>query len=158
MGALPVSRVEFRRLDSPEATAALGRELGHRLRGGDLVALSGPLGAGKTQLVKGLAQGLDVPAEEIVVSPTFVLIREYRGRLLLRHVDAYRLRGAGELAALGWDELRSDPGGVVALEWADRVAELIGADAIRAELSYGSEPTVRDLRLAWPDDRSLPQA
>lgn len=157
MGALPVSRVECRRLDSPKATLALGRELGRRLRGGDLVALSGPLGAGKTQLVKGLAQGLEVPPEEIVVSPTFVLVREYRGRLTLRHVDAYRLSGAAELAALGWDELRADPGGVVALEWADRVAELIGDDAIQVELAYGAAPSERELRLAWPDDRSLPQ-
>lgn len=158
MGALPVSCMEYRRLEGLEATAALGYELGRRLRGGDLVALCGPLGAGKTQLVKGLARGLEVPQEEIVVSPTFVLVREYRGRLLLRHVDAYRLNGAAELAALGWEEFRTEPDSVIAIEWADRVAELVGEDAIRIELAYTTEPTVRELRLTWPDERVLPPA
>jgi tRNA threonylcarbamoyladenosine biosynthesis protein TsaE len=158
MGALPVNRVDCRRLEGPQATEALGYELGRRLRGGDVVALCGPLGAGKTQLVKGLARGLGVPPEEVVISPTFVLVREYRGRLLLRHVDAYRLSGAAELAALGWDEFRAEPDSLIALEWADRVAELVGGDAIRIELAYTPEPTVRELRLIWPDERTLPPA
>jgi tRNA threonylcarbamoyladenosine biosynthesis protein TsaE len=87
-----------------------------------------------------------------------VLVREYRGRLLLRHVDAYRLSGAAELAALGWDEFRAEPDSLIALEWADRVAELVGGDAIRIELAYTPEPTVRELRLIWPDERTLPPA
>lgn len=126
---------------SPARTQAIGRALGGTLRGGDLIALNGPLGSGKTQLVKGLASGLEVPEDEPVVSPTFVLIREYVGRLKLYHLDAYRLHGAAELWALGLEEMCADRGGVVALEWADRVAQAVGPDAISIELEHvgGSE-------------------
>jgi tRNA threonylcarbamoyladenosine biosynthesis protein TsaE len=113
----------------PQETVALGRALGRVLRAGDFVALTGPLGAGKTHFVKGLADGLEVPDDEPVVSPTFVLIREYRGRLKLYHLDAYRLHGPGELLSLGLDELIAEPAAVTALEWADRVADAVPPNA-----------------------------
>ena len=117
-------------------TLALGLALGSELRGGDFLALSGPLGAGKTQLVKGLALGLGVPEDEPVTSPTYVLIREYAGRVTLYHVDAYRLSGTSELLDLGLEEIAAEPDAVVVVEWADRVPGAIPADAVLIELEH----------------------
>lgn len=108
----------------PQATAAeeetsrIGEELAPALRAGDVVLLYGPLGAGKTAFVRGVAHGLGAPTEE-VSSPTFTLVQEYTGgRLPLYHVDLYRLERK-EVDDLGLDELISGDG-VVAIEWADR--------------------------------------
>ena len=111
--------MEVFRTNSPAQTVALGERLGGELDTGDLVALVGPLGAGKTVLVRGLARGLGVADERVVCSPTYVLVHEYAGRVPVFHVDLYRLADpAGELAGLGLEEmLRS---GVVLVEWADR--------------------------------------
>ena len=128
----------------PEYTVAVGRIIGGLLIAGDVLALSGPLGAGKTHLVKGIAAGLGVPGDEPVVSPTFVLVREYAGRLKLFHVDAYRLAGVNELLSLGFEEMCAETGAAVAVEWADRVAGCIPAGAIRIEMSH-EEPAVRRL-------------
>ncbi len=132
----------------PEQTVAIGRCLGEILRGGDFLALCGPLGAGKTQFIKGVAAGLGVPPDEPVVSPTFVLIREYAGRLKLYHIDAYRLSGAGELWALGLEEMAAEPDAVVAVEWADRTPEAIPGDACRIDLEHVG-PAERQLRICW---------
>jgi len=137
----------------PEETLRLGAALGRVLRGGDLIALSGPLGAGKTHLVKGIAAGLGVAADEPVVSPTFVLAREYVGRLRLYHLDAYRLSGADELVDLGFEEMLADPVGVVAVEWADRVPEALPPPAWRIELVHVDETTRRLRVLAVEADR-----
>jgi len=107
------------RTNSPAATIAVGRRLAGQLRRGDCVALTGQLGAGKTILVKGLAAGLGVADETIVASPTFVLVREYPGRLPIYHVDLYRLPSdEADLSSLGIDEMLTD--GVVIVEWADK--------------------------------------
>jgi tRNA threonylcarbamoyladenosine biosynthesis protein TsaE len=98
-------------------TSAIGERLAVGLGGGELILLHGALGAGKTAFVRGLARGLGVP-EEDVSSPTFTLIQEYRGRLVLHHVDLYRL-APREVEDLGLDDLLSS-GGVVAIEWAER--------------------------------------
>ena len=138
------------RSNSARQTLLYGRALGESLKAGDLVAISGPLGAGKTQLVKGIALGLRVPGDEPVVSPSFVLVREYRGRLKLYHVDAYRLRSAAELLALGWDEIREQPDSVVVIEWADRVPAAIPEGAFQVELEHDGR-TARRIRLAVAD-------
>jgi tRNA threonylcarbamoyladenosine biosynthesis protein TsaE len=143
-----------RTLRSPEQTLALGRVLGGLLRGRDFLALAGPLGAGKTQLIKGIAAGLGVPEEEPVVSPTFVLIREYVGRLKLYHLDAYRLQGVADLAALGVEEMAAEPDAVVAVEWADRVAQAVPATACWIELEHATV-NIRRLRLRWGDGPRL---
>ena len=134
----------------PQQTFALGCELGRILRAGDFLALSGPLGSGKTQLIKGVAVGLGVPADEPIVSPTFVLIREYQGCVTLYHIDAYRLSGAAELLSLGLDEMVAEPEAVVAIEWADRVPGAIPEHGCRIELEHAGRNT-RRLRFNWTD-------
>lgn len=108
---------------SPDQTLALGRGLGALLQAGDVIGLIGPLGAGKTQLVKGIAAGLGVHGSA-VNSPTFIIVNEYDGRLHVFHIDAYRLRGPGELAGLGFEEMYTG-GGVLIVEWADRVRDIM---------------------------------
>ena len=139
---------------SARETFGLGRVLGRTTRAGDVFALTGPLGAGKTQFVKGLAAGLSVPVREPVVSPTFVLIREYAGRLKLYHIDAYRLAGPGELLALGSEELMAEPGSIVAVEWADRVSDAIPPQACWIELDHAGRND-RRIRIRWPDAERL---
>jgi tRNA threonylcarbamoyladenosine biosynthesis protein TsaE len=145
------------------ATFAFGQALGALLRAGDFVALTGQLGAGKTHLVKGLAVGLGVAPDEPVVSPTFVLVREYFGRLKLYHIDAYRLGGTAELLALGLEEMSTEAGSVVAIEWADRTPEAVPAHACRVTMEHAGEEE-RQVRVDWADtarlaelQRSLPQ-
>ncbi|GAA5482514.1 tRNA threonylcarbamoyladenosine biosynthesis protein TsaE [Haloferula sargassicola] len=102
---------------------ALGEEIAAGLAGGEVLALVGGLGAGKTHFTKGLASGLGCGAE--ATSPTFALLHEYPGgRLPLVHLDFYRLESEDELLAIGWDELL-DQGGVVVAEWADRFPDLM---------------------------------
>src|SRR3954468_18919259 len=104
---------------SEEETAAVGRDVAATLSAGDVLLLYGELGAGKTAFVRGLAEGLGIPREE-VSSPTFTLIQEYRGgRLPLFHVDLYRIEDPREFDELGLDEIAE--GGVLAIEWAERL-------------------------------------
>lgn len=141
----------------PGQTRAVGRALGRAIRSGDVVALAGPLGAGKTQFVQGLAAGLNVPANEPVVSPTFVLVREYVGRLKLYHIDAYRLTGPDELLALGFEEMLAESGSVVVVEWADRTRPAIPARACWVRLDHVA-PRQRRVRITWPAARRLAAA
>lgn len=139
---------------SPDQTLALGAALAKALTPGSCLALNGPLGSGKTQFVKGVAQGLGVPASEPVVSPTFVLMREYAGDAILYHLDTYRLANADELIDLGFEELL-DSGGVVAVEWADRTPEVIPADAWRLRFEHQDE-TARKITLQRDPDLEKP--
>ena len=118
---------------SEQETAAVARALAEELRAGDILLLSGNLGAGKTAFVRGLAEGLDIDPRE-VSSPTFTLVHEYRGgRLALYHVDLYRLDRAAT-DDLGLEELGVD-NGVLAIEWPDRLTHsLEGATAVRIEI------------------------
>jgi tRNA threonylcarbamoyladenosine biosynthesis protein TsaE len=106
-------------LASEAETRAFGERLASLLRPGDVIALIGPLGAGKTFLVKAIAGALGAP-EDAVNSPTFLLIQEYAGRFPVRHCDVYRLRTPAEFPDLGLDELFAADG-VAIIEWADRV-------------------------------------
>jgi len=118
---------------SPAETEALGERLGRWLAGGEVIALTGPLGAGKTVFVRGLARALGCPPEA-VASPSYVLERVYPGRLVLRHLDAYRLSGAAEFEAADLAAALSAPGSVAVLEWADRVSGALPAD--RLEVAF----------------------
>ena len=112
---------------SPEETRALAAAIAPLLRANDVLGLCGTLGAGKTCFVQGLALGLGVPAQTRVVSPTFVLMRRYEGRLMLYHFDGYRLHGAAEMEEIGCAETFAS-GGVSAVEWADHVAGCMPAE------------------------------
>ena len=124
------------RSDGPSATRAIGRSLGREARPGTLIALIGELGAGKTQLAKGVAEGLDVPT--VVNSPTFVLMNEHVGRLRLYHADAYRLDEPEEALDAGLIEDRQSDG-VVVVEWAQRVASLLPSDVIHVTITTTDE-------------------
>ncbi len=119
---------------SADETLALGRRLGAAARPGDVVALVGDLGAGKTHLAKGMAEGLGAARAREVTSPTFVLCREFLGgRIPFYHLDAYRLKGPEDLEAIGAEEMLEGDG-LAALEWADRVAGVLPPDRLEVRL------------------------
>ncbi len=123
---------------SATETIALGERLGRVARAGDLVCLWGDLGAGKTQLAKGIARGLDIDAT--ITSPTFILMAEYPGRLPLFHVDLYRLADAADALAGGViDDRQSD--GLTVVEWPDRMGEVLPAARLDVRIDgTGDEP------------------
>ncbi|WP_251545360.1 tRNA (adenosine(37)-N6)-threonylcarbamoyltransferase complex ATPase subunit type 1 TsaE [Pumilibacter intestinalis] len=110
---------------SESETADLGRKIGEQLSGGEIITLSGDLGAGKTALTKGIALGLGVC--ETVVSPTFTLMNEYSGRLTLYHYDAYRLGGGREAYEAGITEYFGEKEGVCVIEWWENIADALAA-------------------------------
>ena len=124
------------RAESALAMQALGERLGRALRAGDVVALIGPLGAGKTTFVQGLARGTGVPPERHVASPTFALVNEHPGRVALVHADLYRIASRAELEELGLDDAFDRA--AVAIEWLDRFPDAAPAD--RLELAIAFEP------------------
>jgi tRNA threonylcarbamoyladenosine biosynthesis protein TsaE len=137
---------------------ALAERLGRWLELGDVVALHGPLGAGKTTFVQGLAAGLEVPADRHVASPTFALVSEHPGRVALAHADLYRLRAEGELAELGLDELPDRA--AVAIEWANLFPSVLPPDHLVVDIAitgpearvltvHGTGPRGRGLVAAW---------
>ncbi|HJP72133.1 MAG TPA: tRNA (adenosine(37)-N6)-threonylcarbamoyltransferase complex ATPase subunit type 1 TsaE [Candidatus Limnocylindria bacterium] len=130
--------------DSPERTRAIGRAIGEAAGPGTVLALVGELGAGKTQLAKGVAEGLGV--RSVVNSPTFVLLNEHAGRLRLYHSDAYRLDDPEDAMAAGLiDERQAD--GVVVIEWADRIRDWLPAERLEIAISAPSAAAdVRELR------------
>ena len=136
--------------DSAAATQAAGQALGTAVQPGQVIALRGNLGAGKTTFVQGLARGLGVSAR--VASPTFVLVNEYTGTsgVRLAHVDTYRLGVAAldEAEGMGIEELLEDAGTVVAIEWADRVLQLLPEDILLVELEYGPGEDQRFIRIS----------
>jgi len=127
-------------IDLPDlnATTAFGRRLGELLLPGSIVALIGPLGAGKTYLVRAIAEGLGIADSRAVSSPTFVLIQEYAARLPIYHFDAYRLRSEAEFHELGVQEYFAGDG-VCLVEWADRVPDSLPAEHLKIELKVTGE-------------------
>lgn len=123
-------------------TIKLGRKIGASLKGGEVFALIGNLGTGKTHLIKGIALGLEAHDSDQVSSPTFVLVNEYFGRgglIHIYHIDAYRVDSVSEFQALGFDEY-CRPDSVVLVEWADKVTDAVNAfDPIRIEMFHVSE-------------------
>jgi len=125
--------------NSPEETMALGRRIGARLRGGEVFAICGPLGSGKTHLIKGIAAGAGAKDRQNVTSPTFVLVNQYAGRFDLYHIDAYRLESVADFERLGFDDF-CYPESVVLIEWADKIAPALhGLDVIGIDLAHAGE-------------------
>ncbi len=137
-------------LPNATATQKLGRLLAIAAERGDVIALKGPLGAGKTCLVAGLARGLGI--KEAITSPSFALLNQHRGRLTLHHVDLYRLHDASELSELGlWEAAES--GGLLVIEWLDRFPQAVAADRLQVQLDYpgaGKRGRLAEITAAGP--------
>jgi tRNA threonylcarbamoyladenosine biosynthesis protein TsaE len=116
---------------------ALGERLGRALRPGDVLALVGPLGAGKTTFVQGLARGTGVPADRHVASPTFALVNEHPGRVALVHADLYRINDRAELLELGLDDAFDRA--AVAIEWLDRFPDAAPADRLEVTIAIEAD-------------------
>jgi tRNA threonylcarbamoyladenosine biosynthesis protein TsaE len=146
-------RVELRTATADD-TRDLGEALSTQLRPRDVVILTGELGAGKTTLVQGIARGLKIG--EQIVSPTFTLIKEYRGSTLdLGHVDVYRLDRMQEVVDLGLDEL-GDGEAVLVVEWGDAVEDLLPPDRLRLELSVPDPSSEARVVVATPEGGGWP--
>jgi len=124
--------------NSMEETIRIGQELAKKLKKGSLVALIGDLGSGKTVLTKGVAKGLGVKNPRYVNSPTFVIIKEYRGRLPLYHFDLYRLDRSSIIDAENFEEYFYGDG-VTVIEWADKIRYLLPKKHIEVKLSVAGE-------------------
>ena len=132
--------------NSMETTIKIGRGFSRVLRDGDCIILTGPLGAGKTCFIRGLAEGLGIdPAA--VKSPSFTLVNEYYGRLPLYHFDLYRINSPTELYQIGWDDylLRS---GIVVVEWGEKAEELLPKERIEIKINILSE-TQREIKIEF---------
>lgn len=136
---------------SPDETIALGREIGRHLRAGDILTLSGDLGAGKTTLTKGIAEGLGIPGD--VFSPTFTIIHEYVGPCPLYHIDLYRISGEEAVLDLGLDEYFASKG-ICIVEWGDRLGGLAPKERLDVVLSLEGED-IRRVELTALCDRFL---
>ena len=127
--------------NSPKETIEFGRKLGEKLKGGEVIAIIGQLGSGKTHLIKGIAIGCGAEDSDTVNSPTFVIVNEYNGRFDIYHIDAYRLDSVSEFEMLGFDDF-CYPNSIVIIEWADKVeSALKNIDCIRIELEHAGEST-----------------
>ncbi len=134
-----------------EQTIELGNLIGSLLKAGDVVALMGQLGAGKTYLTKGIAEGQGVKDRKEVTSPSFVLIKQYMGRIPIYHFDAYRVKSPGEMYDIDcvgffWGE------GISIIEWADKVMECLPDDFIKITIETVGE-TSRDIHISYQGEK-----
>jgi len=126
--------------DSPEKTVKLGIKIGKQLKKGSVVALSGEFGAGKTTLIKGIAKGLGVKDTKYVNSPSFVIVKEYKGRIPVYHFDVHRLNKSAELDTIGYEDYFYGEG-VVLIEWADKITQLLPEKYLDIHLSIKDSNT-----------------
>ncbi len=139
------NRNQTLKTESPEETQILGEKLGKTLKQGDVIALVGDLGTGKTCLTQGIARGIGIAPGEVVNSPSYILINEYNGVMPIYHIDLYRLENSEEIAELGLSEyIEGD--GVCIIEWAERMADTLPDTCIKihitladANASFGGE-------------------
>lgn len=155
LGVTETRPTRVRECENPAETRALGRALGALLERGAAIGLLGDLGAGKTLFVQGLAEGLGVPAEQRVTSPTFTIVNAYTGgRLPLFHADLYRIEQSAELNEIGLEELCGATM-VFAVEWADRFP-VLPPDRLEVQLEVtGPESRRVTLRALGPDSAAL---
>ena len=136
---------------SPKQTREIAAGLAPQLKSGDVLALAGNLGSGKTAFVKGLAAGLGCPKNK-VLSPTFVLMRQYKGRLTLNHFDLYRLKNIHQLEQIGYEEyFYSD--GITAIEWADKIEECLPEEYLRVDFKILDENKRRLKFSSYPKNK-----
>jgi tRNA threonylcarbamoyladenosine biosynthesis protein TsaE len=140
-------------LQSAAEMQALATRLGQEVAIGDVVALTGPLGAGKTTLVQGLARGLEVPADRHVASPTFALVNEHPGRIPLVHVDFYRINSSAELPELGLEEAYDQA--ATAIEWAERFPEWLPVDVLGVTIQVEGRSRMLEIRSRGPRSHRL---
>lgn len=119
-------------------TVKFGKKLGRLLQKGDIIALCGQLGSGKTVLTKGIAEGLEVKESKCVNSPTFVILKEYKGRVPLYHFDIYRLNGICEFSTVGYGEYFYGKG-VSVIEWADKIMDTLPKERLLVNIAIVSE-------------------
>jgi tRNA threonylcarbamoyladenosine biosynthesis protein TsaE len=132
-------------------TIQIGKRLGRLLQPGDVVALVGDLGAGKTQFIKGLAEGVGVGRATYVSSPSFTLINEYPGRIPFYHIDLFRLESEKEAEGLGLEEyLRGN--GITAIEWAEKISSLLPEELLWVKIHYTGEHS-RTLEIVGQGER-----
>jgi tRNA threonylcarbamoyladenosine biosynthesis protein TsaE len=149
---LKLKKVVFQTKNTAE-TIRIGRDIGGLLRPGDVVALVGELGAGKTQFVKGLAEGAGVGKSTYVSSPSFTLINEYPGRVPFYHVDLFRLEQEKEAEELGLEDYFQG-GGITAVEWADKIPSLLPKEMLLIHIAYTGKKT-RSLEITGRGRRYL---
>jgi len=131
---------------TPQETKAVGKAIAEVLGSGDVISLTGDLGAGKTTLVQGMAKGLGVT--QPVLSPTFTLVRQYQGIAPVYHMDVYRLERLQDVIDLGFDEM-IDRGGIVLIEWGDAIEALLPPNFLQVELTMSDSSDGRRLGLSW---------
>ena len=141
------------RMNSVQETIKFGERLGQHFTGGDVVALTGDLGAGKTVLTCGIALGLGIPMDQIS-SPTFTLIQEYSSTIPLIHVDLYRLEGPSDIFSLGLEEYFT-PNTIVLIEWAERFPQILPSDHMVIFLEYGEAEDIRFATLSGTGPKSI---
>ena len=125
---------------STSETIRIGKGIGSFLRSGDVVALAGDLGTGKTQFIKGLAAGMGVGKPTYISSPSFTLINEYPGKVAFYHIDLFRLRSEKEAEELGLEEYFQSEG-VTAIEWADKISSLLPKETLWVHIQYTGKNT-----------------
>lgn len=126
---------------SAKETIQIGKKIGKQLKGGDIIALSGELGTGKTQLIKGIAEGIGVINSRYVRSPSFTFINEYNGKIKLYHIDLYRLKDEKEALELGLEEIFFGQNGATVIEWADKIPSLLPNELLLIKLKYTGKST-----------------
>ena len=146
--------------ESPEETQALGEKIGKTLKRGDVIALIGDLGSGKTCLTQGIARGVGIASNEIVSSPSYILINEYNGTVPIYHIDLYRLENSEEIAELGLSEY-VEGDGICIIEWAERMADALPDVCIKINITLAdanalhSTDEVSESILDNPEDENI---
>ncbi len=140
-------------MGSAQKTLEFGERLAHSLQGGDVLALTGDLGAGKTLMTRGVALGLEIAAEQ-VTSPTFTLIQTYESETPVIHVDLYRLENPSAIWQIGLEDYFTS-NNIVIVEWADRFLEILPPDHLAIHLEHGESETARDVTIRGTGPRSI---
>ena len=154
------NRNENFKTESPEETQVLGEKLGKTLQQGDVIALIGDLGTGKTCLTQGIARGVGIAPDEVVNSPSYILINEYNGTVPIYHIDLYRLENAAEIAELGLSEY-VEGDGICIIEWAERMADALPDTCIKIHITLAgvnashSDDEVSESILDSPEDENI---